>query len=97
MNDVDKNPDAAVRFGMATPQEQHEFRIKLAGDKLKAFLDERGYTQEWYKAIKAKHGLPPTCHCPEMQEWMNKVDRSMRRWSSKGVEWARRFWEKLGG
>lgn len=45
------------------------------GDKVTVFLKGLGVTEESYKAIKQKFGLPPTCGCSQRREWLNKVGR----------------------
>ena len=50
------------------------------GDKVEAELKKLGITPEWYKTVKAKFGLPPTCRCGSRKAWLNKVGRW---WKSK--------------
>jgi hypothetical protein len=45
------------------------------GDKVTVFLKGLGITEESYKDIKTKFGLPPTCGCAARREWLNKVGR----------------------
>lgn len=45
------------------------------GDKLEAELTAMGITEDSYKAVKKKFGMPPTCWCPQRKEWLNKVGR----------------------
>ncbi len=43
------------------------------GDKLENQLTAIGVTKDWYKGVKEKFGLPPTCNCDRRKEWLNRV------------------------
>lgn len=43
------------------------------GDRIERWLSSYGVTQEKYKEVKQKFGLPPTCGCDGRKEWFNKV------------------------
>ena len=43
------------------------------GDKVAVLLKRIGVTEEGYKAVKEKFGLPPTCGCAKRREWLNRV------------------------
>ena len=45
------------------------------GDKVTTALKAIGITEERYKAVKEKFGLPPNCNCAGRREWLNKVGR----------------------
>jgi hypothetical protein len=45
------------------------------GDVLTRWLKDFGITEESYKEIKEKFGLPPTCDCSKRREWLNRVGR----------------------
>ena len=49
-----------------------------------------GITEDAYKAIKEKLGLPPTCNCPERIKWLNKADKLGRKWKARGIEWLKK-------
>jgi hypothetical protein len=54
---------------------QHVDRPNGWGDKLTSLLKSVGVTEENYKAVKQKFGLPPTCGCAARREWLNRVGR----------------------
>jgi hypothetical protein len=43
------------------------------GDHVTTWLKNIGITEERYKDIKTKFGLPPTCNCSKRREWLNRV------------------------
>jgi len=44
------------------------------GDRLATALKAMGVTEDGYKEVKAKFGLPPTCGCKRRREWFNRVE-----------------------
>ena len=40
-------------------------------------------TEESYTEFKTKHGLMPTCNCPERREWLNEFGREFGRKKAK--------------
>lgn len=73
-------------------------RERYFGDYTKKLLESTtlfglfpdGITPDVVKAIKEKHGWPPTCQCPERQEWLNNVDKTARSWARKGIAWLKK-------
>jgi hypothetical protein len=52
------------------------------GDQVESLLASIGITEDRYKEVKEKFGLPPTCNCPARKEFLNRVSewwRSIRR------------------
>ena len=45
------------------------------GDRIEKGLTSVGITQERYKEVKERFGLPSTCDCDERIEWINKVEK----------------------
>ena len=43
------------------------------GDWTEKQLKKIGITQEWYKEVKVKFGLAPTCGCDKRKKWLNSV------------------------
>jgi len=43
------------------------------GDHTSRLLTTLGITEERYKEVKAKFGLPPSCSCGRRKAWLNKV------------------------
>lgn len=64
------------------------------GDELKAMLDSHGITPEWYRELKQKIGLPPSCSCPERQAWINQATEALpegvRHASTRVLRWLSR-------
>ena len=48
------------------------------GDWAERQLKSIGITQERYKQIKEKFGLPPTCNCGSRKAWLNRVGSYFR-------------------
>jgi hypothetical protein len=55
--------------------------LKL-GNAVESLLKSFGITQDRYKEVKAKCGLPPTCNCPnrikDLNEWGERVKAYLR-------------------
>ena len=49
------------------------------GDWIAAGLHRCGITMYRYQRIKKWLGLNPTCRCPQRQEWLNRVGRTLSR------------------
>lgn len=68
-----------IRLGVIAPRpldtEHEETASGGWGDNVTTFLKGIGVTEDSYKAIKQKFGLPPTCGCAQRREWLNKVGR----------------------
>lgn len=47
------------------------------GDAIEKLLTSYGITQEWWKAFKHEHGLPPMCNCDERKEWFNRLSEKL--------------------
>jgi len=47
------------------------------GDRLHDWLESYGITEDKYKAVKQKFGLPPKCNCAARREWLNRVGEWM--------------------
>jgi hypothetical protein len=45
------------------------------GDELKETLESYGVTIEWCEGLLEAIGLPPSCDCPERQEWLNEASK----------------------
>jgi len=62
---------------LATPQPSPDRAVDPEGwgDRVTVALKKIGITEERYKAVKEKFGLPPNCNCAGRREWLNKVGR----------------------
>lgn len=43
------------------------------GDRIEHWLTSHGITEEKYKEVKGRFGLPEDCNCAERKAWFNKV------------------------
>ena len=67
-----------IRLGVIAPRPPDVERDTAGegwGDKVTTALKKMGVTEERYKAVKEKFGLPPNCNCAGRREWLNKVGR----------------------
>ncbi len=46
---------------------------KGLGDRLELYLKSVGVTEDRYKEVKEKFGLPPKCGCAKRKRWLNAV------------------------
>lgn len=82
--------DAGVGPGQNLPKARDESRATKAlkdgwGDRITSALKKIGITEERYKDVKAKFGLPPTCGCPQRREWLNRIGRW---WNGEDIDHA---------
>lgn len=54
------------------PERDKANRLRL-GDRVERMFKRVGITPDKYKAAKAAVGLPPTCKCPQIKEWLNNA------------------------
>ena len=45
------------------------------GDRVERRLSRLGITQQWYRTVKQRFGLMPTCGCDKRKAWLNRVGR----------------------
>jgi hypothetical protein len=45
------------------------------GNYAETLLSSIGVTPDRYKEAKRLFGLPPTCHCEQRKEWLNRVGK----------------------
>lgn len=48
------------------------------GDFTERMLQKAGVTENRYKSVKEKFGLPPTCNCPARKKWLNDVGEYLK-------------------
>ena len=55
------------------PPRHHINETEGLGDWTERQLKKIGVTEEWYKHVKEKFGLTPTCGCGTRKRWLNSV------------------------
>jgi hypothetical protein len=76
-------PDFNVQEHLASPDRKAAIARKRKktknkrgdglGDRLERKLKSIGITEDRYKQVKEKFGLPPNCNCKARKEWLNSV------------------------
>lgn len=67
-----------IRLGTIEPRDPDQEPVHSRdgwGDNVEKALKRIGVTEDRYKYIKTKFGLPPICNCAGRKEWLNAVGR----------------------